>query len=278
MKNKKYVFSFIISNAFDFLVSIILSSIVGVIILIIYHVNVETISKDPSAYTTFMTTHNGAHFFLILIGCIVSVFAGMIAARIAKEKYILFGALSATSGVIMGIVTIFQKGPDLMSLLIPVGPILGVLGGYIYSKIPHQETKDPNGKIIKPNWNISLTYYIYANLLAFIPLLVASILVSIFSLNTWIYVIASVAISSVISYFAFKISGKNIRKYYVVNDTSAITTWTLYYLIILNSLFLFISTKSQGYFSWVDIVVILEIISGSIIVERFTKDFIIEKV
>lgn len=131
-------------------------------------------------------------------------------------------------------------------------------------------------KKIKANWYVALTYYVYANLIGFIPLFIASVLTSMFAKSPWVYAIVSVTSANLIYYFALKMSAKNINKNYVVPKISEIVTWTLYYLIILNGIFIFILIKSQGYFSLISLVLIINIIFNAIIVEKFTKDFLVE--
>jgi type III secretory pathway component EscS len=131
-------------------------------------------------------------------------------------------------------------------------------------------------KKLKANWYVALTYYIYANLLGFIPLVIVSVLVNMLAKNVWSYAIASILAMNLIYYFALKISSKNINKYYLVPKISEIVTWTLYYFIIGNGLFIFINIKRQGYFSISDLVMIVSIVVGTMIIDKFSKKFLIE--
>ena len=128
----------------------------------------------------------------------------------------------------------------------------------------------------KKNWYIALTYYIYANLLGIVPLVIVSVLINMFANSKWMFAITSIVTSGFIYYFALKISSKNINKNYIIPKVSEIVTWTLYYLIILNGIGIFIFIKSQGYLSMNSLVSIVNVILSAIIIEKFSKSFLIE--
>ena len=138
---KKYIIAVIVSNLFDILVSGILGGIISMIVFSSYNLDIKAIGQDPSIYTTFLSNHAGLHFLISSVGGVVSFLAGFVAAKIAKEKYLLFGGLSSIFCVISGIITMVQRGVTVLEIiLIFLTPILGMLGGYIWKR-SNQEYK-----------------------------------------------------------------------------------------------------------------------------------------
>ena len=70
----------------------------------------------------------------IILGALCSVLAGYISARIAKRDEVLNGALSSILCVAGGVYSAFSGSAALHLFLLPVGPVLGALGGYLYSR------------------------------------------------------------------------------------------------------------------------------------------------
>jgi len=70
----------------------------------------------------------------IILGALCSVLAGYISARIAKHDEVLNGALSSILCVAGGVYSAFSGSAALHLFLLPVGPVLGALGGYLYSR------------------------------------------------------------------------------------------------------------------------------------------------
>ena len=70
----------------------------------------------------------------IVLGALCSVLAGYVSARIAKHDEVLNGALSSILCVAGGVYSAFSGSAALHLFLLPVGPVLGALGGYLYSR------------------------------------------------------------------------------------------------------------------------------------------------
>ena len=70
----------------------------------------------------------------IILGALCSVLAGYVSARIAKHDEVLNGALSSILCVAGGVYSAFSGSAALHLFLLPVGPVLGALGGYLYSR------------------------------------------------------------------------------------------------------------------------------------------------
>ena len=70
----------------------------------------------------------------IILGALCSVLAGYISARIAKHDEVLNGALSSILCVVGGLYSVLSGSAALHLALLPLGPVLGALGGYLNSR------------------------------------------------------------------------------------------------------------------------------------------------
>lgn len=70
----------------------------------------------------------------IILGASCSVLAGYLAARIAKHDEVLNGALSSILCIAIALYSVLSGGPALHLAFLLVSPVLGGIGGYIYSR------------------------------------------------------------------------------------------------------------------------------------------------
>jgi len=70
----------------------------------------------------------------IILGALCSVLAGYVSARIAKHDEVLNGALSSILCVAGGVYALLGGSAALHLALLPLGPVLGALGGYLSSR------------------------------------------------------------------------------------------------------------------------------------------------
>jgi hypothetical protein len=125
---KKYVRAIIISNVFDIVGSVIVGGIFGIIIVQLSGGNIS-----------ILTTNTGVYLFIITLGEIVSIAAGYLAAKLAKDKYLLMGALSSILCFLEGVASIITDGFTFKAIIFLIlTPLLGILGGYLYL-ITHKE-------------------------------------------------------------------------------------------------------------------------------------------
>jgi uncharacterized membrane protein len=70
----------------------------------------------------------------ILIGSLVSIYAGYLAPSIAKRQELLHGALSSFLCITMGVISLLSDSSDFLShlMFMFLSPLLGLAGGYIY--------------------------------------------------------------------------------------------------------------------------------------------------
>jgi hypothetical protein len=70
----------------------------------------------------------------IVLGALCSVLAGYVSARIAKHDEVINGALSSILCVAIEVYTLLLGSTAPHLVLLPLGPVLGALGGYLYSR------------------------------------------------------------------------------------------------------------------------------------------------
>jgi hypothetical protein len=70
----------------------------------------------------------------IILGALCSVLAGYVSAQIAKHDEVLNGALSSILCVAGGVYSALSGSTALHLSLLPLGPVLGALGGYLNSR------------------------------------------------------------------------------------------------------------------------------------------------
>jgi hypothetical protein len=86
----------------------------------------------------FMKTDQMVHIVQILLGSLASILGGYIAAKIAKHDALLNGALSSIFCVMFGLYAFtigsFEDNYIKHILILLSSPILGLIGGYFYSR------------------------------------------------------------------------------------------------------------------------------------------------
>jgi hypothetical protein len=87
----------------------------------------ESITRVLMASTVFGVSS-------IVLGALCSVLAGYVSARIAKHDEVLNGSLSSILCVAGGVYSAVSGSAALHLALLPLGPVLGALGGYLSSR------------------------------------------------------------------------------------------------------------------------------------------------
>ncbi len=98
----------------------------------------------------------------------------------------------------------------------------------------------------KPIWNVALTYYITANLIAFIPIVLVGLLIGKITTQAWQVFILTLVFDALGTAFAFRFSANNITKHYIVLDKKKIVQWSIGYLLFFHTLFLIFSFITAG--------------------------------
>lgn len=139
MKNINYK-AIIISNLSD----IILTPIIGAVFTL-FVVVIKGLYKYPtdvlSKILVQMVNDGPLRYILFVSGAIVSIFVGVLSAKIAGKEYIKYGALSAVLCVTHNLYIAFTRSPQPLYISLPIimlSPILGALGGYLYGKYYHK--------------------------------------------------------------------------------------------------------------------------------------------
>jgi hypothetical protein len=87
---------------------------------------------------------DGSRPFLFAVGIFFSIFGGFVAARMAKEKELLYGGLSTILCLLLGVysmITAHEIGlKSLFSKALTIA--LGVLGGYIQMKVKNRRSAE----------------------------------------------------------------------------------------------------------------------------------------
>ena len=113
----------------------IVSTTIAVLPIMLYIL----ISSRPSGHTAESVTQvlmASSVFWVssIILGALCSVLAGYVSARIAKHDEVLNGALSSILCVAGGVYSGLNGSAALNLALLPLGPVLGALGGYLNSR------------------------------------------------------------------------------------------------------------------------------------------------
>ena len=108
----------------------------GVVLLITHDLAGLPPDEQSAALTELMTKSVTSVVVLALLGCVSSVIAGYISARLAKHDALLNGALASTLCTLLVLYTLIS-GTGAISviasvLLLPLGPLLGAAGGYLW--------------------------------------------------------------------------------------------------------------------------------------------------
>jgi hypothetical protein len=116
------------------IVDIVSTTIAGLSVMIYI-----LISSGPSGDTADSVTQvimASSVFWVssIILGALCSVLAGYVSARIAKHDEVLNGALSSILCVAGGLYSALSGSAALHLAFLPLGPVLGALGGYLYSR------------------------------------------------------------------------------------------------------------------------------------------------
>jgi len=90
-------------------------------------VTADSIAEVLKASTVFRASS-------IILGALCSVLAGYVSARISKHDKVLNGALSSILCVAGGVYSGLSGSAAMNLALLPLGPVLGALGGYLNSR------------------------------------------------------------------------------------------------------------------------------------------------
>jgi MFS family permease len=130
---KQCIKAVVLSNIFDIGISSLFGAIASVFIMSHYGIGIEALRTNPDAYTELLNTHTLLHTMLLIPGGIISIFAGYLAAKIAKRRWLLMGALSSTLCTLGGLI-VFVASPTIGNgILLVIGPFLGMSGACVYS-------------------------------------------------------------------------------------------------------------------------------------------------
>jgi hypothetical protein len=119
----------------DMVSSTIASATVAIIFILLLHLT--RTPNDPLDWTLLQSIKPNTPLYGIqlIVGSACSVFAGFVAAWVAKHDELLNGALSSFASVLLGlVVTASDKDPHQRLthiLLLIASPLLGLLGGYL---------------------------------------------------------------------------------------------------------------------------------------------------
>lgn len=117
------------------IVDIILTNIAVVLIVILIFILTP---PEPAgdATATIRAVMASSTFWVpsFILGALCSALAGYVSAWIAKHDELLNGALSSILCVSSGVYGVFSGNALLHLALLPIGPVLGALGGYLYSR------------------------------------------------------------------------------------------------------------------------------------------------
>ena len=120
----------------DLTLTFVSGTIVGMLLYIVNDIGQLPEAEQTLALTAALKTNRIAAAAAIFLGCCSSVYAGYVAARVARRDAILHGATAATMALVMSIWFIVTGktvwGLMVSLLMLPLGPILGALGGYIW--------------------------------------------------------------------------------------------------------------------------------------------------
>lgn len=118
-------------------VDIVLSSIVTtpLIVVVALSAGMRTLPPAQRGPAVVEALHQRPELFVtsIVLGALCSVFAGYLAARIARRAEVLNGALTSWMGIGIGLWSLATGSGDVGRhvLSIVVGPFLGAAGGYL---------------------------------------------------------------------------------------------------------------------------------------------------
>lgn len=119
-----------------------------------------------------------------------------------------------------------------------------------------------------PAWNIALVYYIFTNLLVFVPSNVLRVGMPYVITNPLIRGLVSLVLLLGITIFAIKISANNIMKQYLISDIRQIMAWSIAYLLFFNLVLLHLLLKMSL------VVVLFAIIPVGLLYLIFTPRFL----
>ncbi len=133
MKEKKIsIKAIILGNVAD-----ILGTNLTMIPLLVYIASIHGVSSLQMGQLNNILSTGSVHYTSLFLGGTMSIFGGYVAARVAKFKEYLHGALSALLCVLSGVFGIFHgDGASLFShfFYLVLSPTLGILGAYFYIK------------------------------------------------------------------------------------------------------------------------------------------------
>lgn len=138
MKNISYK-SIILSNLLYLFVSTMFTIIYSIYMYIIYH------DSGLSLVGQFNSINDGLFststvIMLNILSILPVILIGYFAAHISKSRYIFHGALSTILNVLLSIPVLFSdiqiSYAEWVTIVIwiPLGPVFGALGGYLYGR------------------------------------------------------------------------------------------------------------------------------------------------
>jgi len=111
------------------------STIIALLPIMMYILIASGPSGDTAdSITQVLTASSVFRVSSIILGALCSVLAGYVSARIAEHDEVLNGALSSILCVAGGVYSVLSGSAALHLALLPLGPVLGALGGYLYSR------------------------------------------------------------------------------------------------------------------------------------------------
>ena len=111
------------------------STIIALLPIMMYILIASGPSGDTAdSITQVLTASSVFRVSSIILGALCSVLAGYVSARIAKHDEVLNGALSSILCVAGGVYSVLSGSAALHLALLPLGPVLGALGGYLNSR------------------------------------------------------------------------------------------------------------------------------------------------
>jgi hypothetical protein len=122
----------VIGNIVDIVATNIAVLLIGILT---YILTSPDRSADTAAVTQVLMASSVYKVSSFISGVLCSVLGGYVSAWIAKHDAVLNGALSSILCVASGVYAGFSGSAALHLALLPLGPVLGALGGYAYSRL-----------------------------------------------------------------------------------------------------------------------------------------------
>jgi hypothetical protein len=125
----------VLSGVLDLSLSFAIGIGVGIVFFVALGFAELPASEQTTAMMELMKTSTSYFAIAMVLGLGSSLLAGYVCASIAKRDWLLHGALSATVCSLFGLYGIitgaYPLHPVVGVLLLPLGPLLGTIGGYL---------------------------------------------------------------------------------------------------------------------------------------------------